>query len=83
MKIGIAGTLESNDVMMTVKESVTPKIVIESIVYDYFSKQIRDTIVSTLEEMNIKNVDVLCQDRGALDYAIKARLITAIERMRE
>jgi citrate lyase subunit gamma (acyl carrier protein) len=83
MKIGIAGTLESNDVMMTVKESDTPKIVIESIVYDYFSKQIRDTIVSTLEEMNIKNVDVLCQDRGALDYAIKARLITAIERMRE
>jgi len=83
MKIGIAGTLESNDVMMTVKESDTPKIVIESIVYDYFSKQIRDTIVSTLEEMNIKNVDVLCQDRGALDYAIKARLITAIERMEE
>lgn len=83
MKIGIAGTLESNDVMMTVKESDTPKIVIESIVYDYFSKQIRDTIVSTLEEMNIKNVEVLCQDRGALDYAIKARLITAIERMRE
>ena len=83
MKIGIAGTLESNDVMMTVKESDTPKIVIESIVYDYFSKQIRDTIVSTLEEMNIKNVEVLCQDRGALDYAIKARLITAIERMEE
>ncbi len=83
MKIGIAGTLESNDVMMTVKESATPKIVIESIVYDYFSKQIRDTIVRTLEEMNINNVEVLCQDRGALDYAIKARLITAIERMRE
>lgn len=83
MKIGIAGTLESNDVMMTVKESVSTKIVIESIVYDYFSKQIRDTIVRTLEEMNIKNVEVLCQDRGALDYAIKARLITAIERMRE
>ncbi len=83
MKIGIAGTLESNDVMMTVKESDAPKIVIESIVYDYFSKQIRDTIVCTLEEMNIKNVEVLCQDRGALDYAIKARLITAIERMRE
>ena len=31
--------------------------------------------------LNIKNIKVEVVDKGALDYTIKARLITAIERM--
>ncbi|MGD9887005.1 MAG: citrate lyase acyl carrier protein [Bacilli bacterium] len=83
MKIGVAGTLESSDVMITVRESDALKITIESIVFEHFSNQIYATIVSTLQEMNLINVEVLCQDKGALDYVIKARLKTAIERMHQ
>ncbi|MGD9604974.1 MAG: citrate lyase acyl carrier protein [Bacilli bacterium] len=81
MRIGVAGTLESSDVMITVREADALKITIESIVFNYFSKQIHDTILTTLNELNISKIDVLCQDKGALDYVIKARLIAAIERM--
>ncbi len=83
MKIGVAGTLESNDAMITVKEASELKIVIHSIVYDFFGEQIEKVIRDTLNELNLKNIEVECNDKGALDYTIKARLITAIQRMRE
>lgn len=82
MRIGIAGTLESNDALITVRPSDELVIRIESIVYDYFSEQIKKTILDTLKELGIDKIDVLCQDKGALDYTIRARLITAIERMK-
>lgn len=82
MRIGIAGTMESNDCLMTVKDSDKLEIAIESIVYDFFKDQIEAVILDTLKELNIDKVSVLCQDKGALDFTIKARLITAIERMK-
>ena len=36
--------------------------------------------MDTLNEYNIKNIKVECQDKGALDYTIKARLQTALRR---
>ena len=83
MKKGVAGSIESNDVKITVEESKKQEIKIESIVYEFYGKQIYKTIVDTLEELGIKNIKVLVQDKGALDYTIKSRLITAIERMRD
>ncbi len=83
MKKGVAGSIESNDVKITVEESKKQEIKIESIVYEFYGKQIYQTIVDTLEELGIKNIKVLVQDKGALDYTIKSRLITAIERMRD
>lgn len=83
MKIGIAGSVESNDVLMTVKEANSLEIIIHSIVDDFFHEQIEKVIKDTLEELKINNISVLCEDKGALDYTIKARLVTAIERMEE
>ncbi|MBU1145408.1 MAG: citrate lyase acyl carrier protein [Firmicutes bacterium] len=81
MKIGIAGTLESSDVMITVKTSQELKVTIHSAVDDFFHDQIEKVIFDTLKELNINKIDVLCEDKGALDYTIKSRLITAIKRM--
>ena len=81
MKRGIAGSLESNDVLITVKESDKLNITIKSIVYDFFHKQIERVILDTLAELNIDKIDVVCEDKGALDYTIKARLMAAITRM--
>lgn len=83
MKIGIAGTMESSDALITVRPSEQLEVRVESTVYDYFGEQIEKTILNTLNELNVTNVSVLCQDKGALDFTIKARLITAIERMKK
>jgi citrate lyase subunit gamma (acyl carrier protein) len=76
-----AGTLESNDCYITVSEHQGIKIVLESIVMEQFGKQIRKVIEETLNSLGVKNLMVHCNDKGALDYAIRARLVTAIERL--
>ena len=81
MKIGVAGSLESNDALITVTPSNEREIEIESIVYDFFHEQIEQVIIDTLNDLGKENVKVSCKDKGALDYTIRARLITAIERM--
>lgn len=82
MKIGMCGSLESNDCIITVKESINPnnEIVINSIVKDFFFEQIYQVIDETLKEKNISNVLIDCNDKGALDFTIKARLLCALER---
>ena len=81
MKIGVAGTLESNDALITVSENESLEIYIESIVYEFFKDEIEKVIRDTLKEMHIDKIKVEIKDKGALDYTIKARLITAIKRM--
>lgn len=81
MKIGIAGSLESNDALITVKESGKLNITVKSIVYDFFHEQIEKVIRDTLNELGVEKVDVVCEDKGALDYTIRARLTVAIARM--
>ena len=85
MKIGQAGSLESNDCLITVTEldNNTITIKINSIVDAFFHEQIEKVIKGTLQEQNINNVSVECLDKGALDYTIKARLITALSRMED
>lgn len=81
MREGIAGTTESNDVLVTVRESDKLSIDIQSIVDLLFHDQIEKVILDTLQEMNISKIEVKLIDKGALDYTIRARLITAIKRM--
>lgn len=82
MKTGICGSLESNDCLITVEESDTFEIEIESIVFEFYADQIKRVIIETLSELGIVQIKVFCNDRGALDYTIKSRLETAIERMK-
>ena len=83
MKVGVAGSVESNDILITVTESSELVIEIKSIVDAFFHDQIEQVIRDTLKELNINNVKVSCQDKGALDYTIKARLVTALTRMED
>ena len=81
MKVGVAGSVESNDVLITVQPAEILTIEITSIVDAFFHDQIEKVIIDTLKEFNVGNVKVVCQDKGALDYTIKARLVTALKRM--
>jgi citrate lyase subunit gamma (acyl carrier protein) len=81
VKYATAGTMESNDCLITVKPHQTVQIVIESIVINQFGQAIEKVIRETLKEANILNIHVHIQDKGALDYTIKARLLTALSRL--
>lgn len=81
-KVAKAGTLESNDIMIMVmpNEKGGVELQLESIVIKQFGNQIKSTILDKLKEMNVEDVVIKAQDKGALDYTIKARVQTAIER---
>lgn len=79
VKTGIAGTLESSDVLITVSENTSGGVEIDlkSIVEKQFGKQIRKVISEKMEEMGISDALVEVNDKGALDCTIRARLEAA------
>jgi citrate lyase subunit gamma (acyl carrier protein) len=83
MKIGRkaqAGTLQSSDLMVFLEPAAELVIEIESTVKQQFEHLIREKIVEVLGRHGVAAGKVRVTDRGALDYAIEARLETALER---
>ncbi len=76
-----AGTLESSDIQVLVAPGENGiELELESTVMSQFGKQIRSTILETLENLDVKNAKVKAMDKGALDLTIKSRVETAIFR---
>lgn len=81
-KVAKAGTLESNDILIMVMPNDKPgvEIELESIVMKQFGEQIKKVLVEKAKELELDGVKIQAQDKGALDYTIKARLETAVNR---
>lgn len=81
-RIAKAGTVESNDIFITVIPNPHQGTVIEleSIVLKQFGQQIKQVILKKVSELGIEHVRIIAEDYGALDFTIRARLQTAIER---
>jgi len=81
-KISKAGTVESNDIYIVMMPNPNGgiELELESIVIKQFGEDIKRVILETLEELKVKNAMVKAQDKGALDYTIKARVETAVKR---
>ena len=81
-KVAKAGTLESNDIyiMIMPSEEKGIELDLESIVMKQFGEEIRKVILETLKELKVERAIVKAQDKGALDYTIKARVETAVKR---
>ena len=80
-KSAIAGTLESSDAQVTVEPYDNGiDIHIESSVMNQYGRQIKATVLETLENLGVKNCKVLVIDKGALDCTLKARVQCAIYR---
>lgn len=77
------GTMQSSDMMVFVEPSDALTIEIESTVIKQFEHLIREKIEQVLNKMEITQGLIRVSDRGALDYAIEARLKTAINRSLE
>lgn len=75
------GTLESNDIfiMLTPSENGI-SIELESVVEKQFGNHIKMVIEEKLKEIGITSVLVKAQDKGALDYTIRARIEGAVKR---
>lgn len=76
---GIAGTVESGDILIELKQSEAPGIAIEleSVVANQFGGKIREAITGALAALNVSGVAVYAVDRGALDCTIRARVTAA------
>lgn len=80
-KAAIAGTLESSDAQVTVEPgNGSVDISIESSVIHQFGKQIRATVLETLNRLQVSNVKITVVDKGALDCTLKARVECAVYR---
>ena len=77
-KAATAGTMESNDIMVTLEPAEAGGIQIDltSNVLQQFGAQIRSVITETLTEYGA----VTAVDKGALDCTIRARVTAALFR---
>ena len=80
VKKGQAGTMQSSDLMVTVEPAEELIIDIQSTVKKQFEHLIRAKLEETLVKHGVKTGKVSISDRGALDYAIEARLEAALQR---
>ena len=78
-----AGLDERGDVLVYLsptEENSGVQIDIESNLMSLFGDQIRASVLEVVEGYGLQDLKVTIRDQGALDYAIRARVQTAIER---
>jgi citrate lyase subunit gamma (acyl carrier protein) len=82
-KSSTAGTMQSSDVVVHVEPADRLEIQIESTVKKQFEHLIRGRVETVLAKHAVTRALVKISDRGALDYAIEARVETALRRAAE
>ncbi len=80
LKSAVAGTLESSDCMVTVEPGEGVSLSLSSSVMNQYGRQIKATVLETLERLGVENASVTVVDKGALDCTIKARVECAVFR---
>lgn len=81
LKTAVAGTLESSDAQVTIEPSAGGiELTIESSVINQYGRQIKETILATLDYLGVKQAKVKVVDKGALDCTLKARVECAVFR---
>ena len=81
LKPAIAGTLESSDAQVAVEPAEDGiELYLESSVMNQYGRQIKATVLETLERLGVDKARVTVVDTGALDCTIKARVECAVFR---
>lgn len=80
LKSAVAGTLESSDAMVTVEPGEGITLELSSSVMNQYGRQIKATVLETLERLGVKDARVIVVDKGALDCTLKARVECAVFR---
>ncbi len=79
-KTAIAGTLESSDAQVTIEPAESLELDIQSSVLNQYGRQIKATVLETLERLDVDKARVTVVDKGALDCTLKARVECAVFR---
>ena len=79
-KSAAAGTLESSDCLVTVEPGEGISLELSSSVMNQYGRQIKATVLETLERLGVQNCSVTVVDKGALDCTLKARVECAVFR---
>ncbi|MGL4985896.1 MAG: citrate lyase ACP [Treponemataceae bacterium] len=76
---------EKDDVFITIDLSYTQGILIEIVskMENLYGNQIKLVIKSVLQELNITNAKVICEDNGGLDFVIRSRVKSAVRKAKE
>ena len=81
LKAAMAGTLESSDAMVTVEPGDGKiELTLQSSVMNQYGRQIKATVLETLERLGVSSARVNVVDKGALDCTLKARVECAVFR---
>ncbi|MBE0490671.1 MAG: citrate lyase acyl carrier protein [Sulfurospirillum sp.] len=77
-----AGTLESSDLFVRIlpKKEGGVSIELESSVCEIYADAIKKTVLECANAFGADGMSIIVQDKGALDYVIKARVQTALLR---
>ena len=67
-------------VYVKVEPSDKLEIEIESVVYNQYADQIKQSVQQVLDELDVKSGKISVNDKGAVDCVIQARVETAIKR---
>ena len=80
-KPAVAGTVESSDALVSVEPGEGKiELTLTSSVMNQYGRQIRETVLETLERLDVKSVKINVVDKGALDCTLKARVECAVFR---
>ena len=81
LKPAMAGTLESSDAQVTVEPGENGiELNLQSSVMNQYGRQIKATVLETLERLEVSRARVTVVDKGALDCTLKARVECAVFR---
>ena len=75
-----AGTMQSSDLIVSVEPANELILEIESTVQQQFGHLIQERAQSVLRRLKVERGRIVISDRGALDYAIEARVEAALRR---
>ena len=80
-KPAIAGTVESSDALVSVEPGDGKiELTLTSSVMNQYGRQIKETVLATLERLEVSDARVTVVDKGALDCTIAARVECAVFR---
>ena len=84
-KTGVAGTVESSDIIVRIELREEPgvELTLTSSVMQQFGRQIEKVIRETLAELGVESALVDAVDKGALDCTVRARTAAAAYRAAE
>ncbi|MBR0507237.1 MAG: citrate lyase acyl carrier protein [Clostridia bacterium] len=80
-KPAVAGTLESSDALVSIEPGDGKiELTLTSSVMNQYGRQIKETVLETLDRLSVTDAKVSVVDKGALDCTLKARVECAVFR---